>query len=592
MLSRLFAAFLIVPSFVIGSTSFASAQNTSFVQIEAKSNLQAAQQRARAWSNELFEVNGFRMSSGWYAIALGPYTATDAETRMRTLKSSGAIPRDSYITISSDYSRQFWPTGATALANPQSTVPADPTVPVAPAEPVEPAETVLEVTPVLPDETPREARRSEENLTRDERKELQVAMQWDGFYNAAIDGSFGRGTRRSMSAWQAANGFEETGVLTTLQRRQLVDTYNEVLAGIGMVSHSDAQAGITLDIPSALITRSSEEYPFVHFDAKDDSGVRVLLISQAGTQATLHGLYDIMQTLDVVPPQGPRSKEANSFTLTGENRDFISHTEARFANGEVKGFTLVWPIGDDRRRTRVLSAMQSSFTPNTGTTLPLSAGAPGEDQSIDLISGLEIRKPALSRSGFFVASDGTTLTTTDVIAQCSKITLNHDTEAEVIFSDSTLGIAALRPKSRLAPTAVAAIRDGVARIQSDVIVAGFPFEGVLPAATLTYGRLEDIRGLNGEDTIQRLALLAEPGDAGGPVFDTSGAVIGMLNPATSPEGQRLPEITRFAARSTAIVDLLFANDITPTAPEDTAEMAPEELTALAADMTVLVSCWN
>jgi len=222
----------------------------------------------------------------------------------------------------------------------------------------------------------------------------------------------------------------------------------------------------------------------------------------------------------------------------------------------------------------------------------VNAGDLGEDQSIDLLAGLEIRKPSLSRSGFFVATDGTVLTTSEVVNQCSQITINRDTEAEVIFTDDTLGITALRPKTPLAPNMIADLRDGAARIQSDVVVAGFPFEGVLNEATLTFGRLEDIRGLNGEDALQRLSLLAEPGDAGGPVFDISGAVIGLLAPATSPAGQQLPEITRFATRSTAIIDLLFTNNISPTAPSSDTPIAPEDLTTRATNMTVLVSCWN
>ena len=42
----------------------------------------------------------------------------------------------------------------------------------------------------------------------------------------------------------------------------------------------------------------------------------------------------------------------------------------------------------------------------------------------------------------------------------------------------------------------------------------------------TYGTLADTRGLNGEETVKRLALNAAPGDVGGPVFD---AVLPLLN---------------------------------------------------------------
>ena len=52
----------------------------------------------------------------------------------------------------------------------------------------------------------------------DARKELQIALQWEGYYRSLIDGAFGPGTRGAMRGWQEDNGFEPTGVLTTRQR--------------------------------------------------------------------------------------------------------------------------------------------------------------------------------------------------------------------------------------------------------------------------------------------------------------------------------------------------------------------------------------
>ena len=53
--------------------------------------------------------------------------------------------------------------------------------------------------------------------------EVQQALNWNGFYDAAIDADFGPGTRRAMEAWQRASGFEVTGVLSTAQRRGLIE---------------------------------------------------------------------------------------------------------------------------------------------------------------------------------------------------------------------------------------------------------------------------------------------------------------------------------------------------------------------------------
>ena len=80
-------------------------------------------------------------------------------------------------------------------------------------------------------------------MTREDRALLQTALQWEGFYNSTIDASFGPGTRRAMSAWQEANRFEPTGILTTLQRRLLIDGYLDVLRSLAMAPVVDANAG-------------------------------------------------------------------------------------------------------------------------------------------------------------------------------------------------------------------------------------------------------------------------------------------------------------------------------------------------------------
>ena len=46
-----------------------------------------------------------------------------------------------------------------------------------------------------PDETRAEARDSEALLLPEDRKDLQTALQWFGFYASGIDGAFGPGTR-------------------------------------------------------------------------------------------------------------------------------------------------------------------------------------------------------------------------------------------------------------------------------------------------------------------------------------------------------------------------------------------------------------
>ena len=445
--------------------------------------------------------------------------------------------------------------------------------------------------PVVPDETAREAQASEALLSRPERELLQTALQWAGYYNAAIDGAFGRGTRASMAAWQGDNGFEPTGILTTRQRAVLLGAYNAVLDGLDLQLVRDDATGIEMQIPTGVVTFSGYEPPFARFDPSGELDATVLLISQEGDQSRLFGLYEIMQTLEIVPPEGPRSRSTNSFELEGIDGRIHSTTYAALADGQIKGFTLIWPAGDEERRTRLLGLMRASFTPVAGVLDP-ALRPPGEDQAVDLISGLAVRKPILSRSGFYIDARGTALTTTEVVDGCGSITLDSDHAAQVVLRDDALGIAVLRPQTPLAPIGVAVFQTGVPRLQAEVAVSGYPYGGVLAMPALTFGRLADIRGLNGEDEVKRLTLTAQPGDVGGPVFDNSGAVLGMLLPRRITQGQVLPPEVGFAVDAGAILGALDAGGIEAQTTDTISFMPPETLTRRAADMTVLVSCWD
>ncbi|KJS43942.1 serine protease [Roseovarius sp. BRH_c41] len=577
-LGFIFAVFMAAPA-------VQAQEDVVWVQIEAQPSLNEAQIATRRYAATLADVNGFSLGRGWYAIALGPYRRDEAERVLQVYRAEGVIARDSYIAESRDYQQQFWPIGANLLAQP--TVPA---VPIPDSPPVVSLDSAPEPvpTPAPADETPSEARASESRLTRDERADVQVAMAWAGVYDGAIDAAFGQGTRAAMARWQTQNGFDTTGILTTRQRAELLRQYNAVFDGLGLEILRDNATGIAMELPTAVVTFERYEPPFAHFNAVGEIEARVLLISQEGDRGTLAGLYDIMQTLEIVPETGLRSLEGDSFTLIGEGTQKISQTRVWLRDGEIKGFTLIWPAGDEARRTRLVGRMQDSFTWLPGTLDPTEgAGA----QDIDLISGLEIRKPKQSRSGFYVDAGGAVLTTAEAVESCGRITIDESYEADVVLSDAALGVAILRPRMALAPLRIATFQESTPRLLSDVAVAGYSYGGLLGAPTLTFGQLSELQGLNGEPHLKRLALAALDGDAGGPVLDVGGAVLGMLL-AHAQDGRSLPDDVSFSATNGALQEVLTRGGITPRTTSALDRISPEALTDRAGDMTVLVSCWD
>lgn len=573
---RVWAA--LMAALVLGFGNVAGAQDRVWIQIEAHPTEPEATQRARDLATQLTPLEGYQLSSGWFALAIGPLAAPDAQIALRQLRATRQIPADSYLVDGRAYGPQFWPPIAT-LSQVETSPLADLNATDTPAPSVGPA-----------NETQAQARRSENLLSREEKQELQSALAWEGFYNSAIDGALGRGSRRAMGAWQAANGYEVTGVLTTNQRRALIEGYRGLLASVGLVRHFDDVAGIDVDIPGAMVAFDRYEPPFVHFAATSEDEVQVLLISQSGDRASLGALYDVLQSAQLVPLDGPRSLNRNDFVIEGANDSTRTYVEARLVEDGIKGFMLVWPAGADKRRDLVLARMTSSFAARAGVVMPDTYGDRGA-ASADLVSGLEIRRATATQSGFYVSSDGAVVTAAGAAQSCDRITLDNDVVADVTFLDGELGIAVLAPRQALMPARFASLATLSPRVGSEVAVSGYSFDGRLGAPSLTFGTLAGLSGLAQEPDLRQVAMRVTESDVGGPLLAASGAVLGMLLPRDT--GARvLPQDANFVVAPDALRKALVANGITPVSTQATQSMAPEDLGKLAADMTVLVNCWN
>lgn len=588
-MKQIIFAISLLMTFVFAPT--AQAQDQVWVQIEAMPTLADAQDRARGYASAFPNVAGFQLRSGWYGIVIGPYPVEAGAAKLLELTRENLVPQDSYIADGRDFRQQFWPVGGESLpVLPDATAAEDPAVVTPDVAITDPAHAPDLV--AVPEETKAEARQSEAALPSEDRQALQTALQWFGYYNSTIDGDFGPGTRNSMAAWQTDNGVDPTGVLTTTQRGTLLAAFGQAQAELGLQTITEPQAGIEITLPMALVKFDHFEPPFVHYTEKNGSGMRVILISQPGDKNTLFGLYDILQTLSVVPLGGERSRDERSFTISAKSSTLESHSYAELSGGLIKGYILAWKPSDAERMSRVLSAMQASFKSSGDTALDPGLAPMTDEARAGLLSGLEVRRPRFSRSGFFVDAAGAVLTTTEVVADCSRITLERSKDADIVFADAVSGVALLRPRVALSPSAVAEFQMAPDPIGTEVAVSGYSYEDALPAPVLSFGALEALTGLNGEPGVKRLSLDTQPGDAGGPVLDSTGSVLGMLLPAVKDPKKQLPQGVAFAATSSVIAERLAKEDIATAPSARIGALAPEDLSTLANGMTVLVSCWD
>ena len=587
---RVFGIILGLIVCVLGGVAQAQQQKV-WVQIDAQSTLSAAMDRARAYGALLDQVQGYRLPSGGYAVVLGPMDTDTAVATLHSLMAQNMIAADSALADGQAFGAQFWPVGAQAVSPTVEAVDQSAAV-LAPLDQTLTEQPALVEVPAY--QSLGDAKASEVGLDENDRREVQTALKWFGFYGGLVDGSIGSGSRAAMANWQTAQGFDPTGVLTTGQRAALVDSYRAEQTAFGFETVNDTASGVEISLPMAMVSFDSTTPPFVRYGAKDGSGVTALLISQpGGTKATLSALYDLLQTLDIMPVVGDRALEAHSFTIHGRSDQIETLAYAQIVGGAVKGYVLSWDVTKGAQMQRVVEIVQASFRASGDVALDPGLVPLDEAAKRGLLAGLSVKQPKLSRTGFFIDQAGSVLTTIEAVDQCGTITLDQSHGAKVAFTDKASGLAVLTPDTAIAPRSVAAFASVAPQVGSAIAVSGYSYGARLPAPVLTQGTLEEAQGLNGEKGLSRLTLQAMPGDAGGPVLDSAGAVVGMLLPAQAKGGKQLPDGVAFAASATAIAGVLAkAQGLTLTAANGGGALTGDAQTAAVRDMTVLVSCWD
>lgn len=564
----------------------AQSVKSMWIQVEALENEDEALSRILAYKTFLPAIAGYQLSNGDFGVVVGPFSQLESEYLLTQFSQTGLIPPDSFIVSGDELGRQFY--GATDSQPPMPTTEDRPKA-------TKPDTLVLtdeNGDPILrtADETSAQARASERRLSKDKKELLQTALKDADFYTGAIDGLYGRGTRSSMSRWQKANNFEETGILTTGQRAELLEGYYAVLQGLGMKRVEDRAAGIAIEMPTNVVSFDGYTAPFAHYRTSDAGDVGIHLISQPGDRTTLYALYNVMQTLSVVPVDGRRKRNRNNFVLTGTNDSIFSHTEAYLSGGEIKGFTLVWPADRAEQATKLLDRMQRSFETVSGV-LPRGQGTdiePGQET----LGGLDIRKATAIVSGAFINDDGFVLTTSEIAENCERIAAFDDTDFELIRFAPDLGLSLLAPKTDVQPLGFGTIKASPNRINTRVSASGYSFGGALNAPTLTHGTLAATTGLQGEEHLDRLEISQFASDAGGPVFDATGDIAGIRNARDLESDQQLPTGVNFMTDNIAIVNFLTETGVGYTLGASLSTKSATEIERMAANMTVWISCWE
>jgi len=131
-------------------------------------------------------------------------------------------------------------------------------------------------------------------------------------------------------------------------------------------------------------------------------------------------------------------------------------------------------------------------------------------------------------TGFVVSNQGHILTNNHIVAGCRTLATRDGKPLQVLSKNASSDLALLQ--ADFAPSAVAVFRTGPAPKLGDSVVAfGFPLPGLLSSeGNVSTGILSATSGLQNDVRFVQISAPVQPGNSGGPLFDSSSHVIGVV----------------------------------------------------------------
>jgi S1-C subfamily serine protease len=131
-------------------------------------------------------------------------------------------------------------------------------------------------------------------------------------------------------------------------------------------------------------------------------------------------------------------------------------------------------------------------------------------------------------TGFVISNQGHILTNNHVVAGCRTLATREGKPLQVLSRNASSDLALLQ--ADFAPSAVAVFRTGpTAKLGDSVVAFGFPLPGLLSSeGNVSTGILSATSGLQNDVRFVQISAPVQPGNSGGPLFDSSGHVIGVV----------------------------------------------------------------
>ena len=196
-------------------------------------------------------------------------------------------------------------------------------------------------------------------------------------------------------------------------------------------------------------------------------------------------------------------------------------------------------------------------------------------------------------SGVVVSSAGNIVTNEHVINNCARIRIQPlGMPVSVAARDARNDLALLRVEGAdLPPVKLRSGRN--VRLGDDIIAIGYPLKGVLSSgAVVTSGIVNALTGLKDDTSAFQISATVQPGSSGGPIFDRSGNLVGIVRARLLSTAQANPQNVNFGINLATVSNFLdsYAVDYQTAAPASKPQETAD-LVERARKSTVQVECY-
>jgi S1-C subfamily serine protease len=204
-------------------------------------------------------------------------------------------------------------------------------------------------------------------------------------------------------------------------------------------------------------------------------------------------------------------------------------------------------------------------------------------------------------TGFFISRQGHVLTNAHVAGKCKEITVTRQDGAPVpaslVKADASNDLAVLIAQP--SPSFATFRGNRPVRAGETVVAFGFPLSSMLASGGIvTNGSISALSGLSDDSRYLQISAPVQPGNSGGPLLDTTGAVIGIVSTSirSSVVAQRtggaLPQNINFALKADVARTFLGSAGVPVETSGSGRDLSIADIGDKARAFSVFIDCKN